>query len=63
MQILWISYINSWTPTLVSLLKKENKLSIIVPTGGKSTDYEQVDDVDYYYLHIPPKDTMKRMTQ
>ena len=63
MQILWISYINSWTPTLVSLLKKENKLSIIVPTGGKSTDYEQVDDVDYYYLHIPPKDTMKRMTR
>ena len=50
MQILWISYINSWTPTLVSLLKKENKLSIIVPTGGKSTDYEQVDDVDYTSL-------------
>lgn len=63
MQILWISYINSWTPTLANSIKKGNKLSIIVPTGGKNVDYEQVDDIDYYYLHIRSKDTMKRMSR
>ena len=63
MQILWISYISSWTPTLVDLIKRENRLAIIVPTGGKVVNYEQIDDVDYYYLHLHPQDTMKRMNR
>ena len=63
MQILWISYTSSWTPTLVDLIKRENRLAIIVPTGGKVVNYEQIDDVDYYYLHLHPQDTMKRMNR
>lgn len=63
MKILWISYINSWTPTLLNAIKKYVEIAVIIPAGGYEQLKKEDDGVTYYSLHLTAKEMKRTMNR
>lgn len=63
MKVLWISYISSWTPTLLNAIKHEVEVAFIIPTGGFENFCHTEDGVTYYSLHLTANEIKRTMTR
>lgn len=61
MKIIWITYISSWTPTLLNEIKKHIYVSVIIPCGGFKSFKHIENGITYYSLHLKNKEIKKGM--
>lgn len=65
MNILWISFLGSWTlPLLKTIKQTNNHIGIIIPKiGEKQNSYEEKDNISFYSLALTSKECSANMTE
>lgn len=61
--ILWISFLATWTMPLLAAIRKQHigKLGVIIPVIQGNSFYQKVDDIDFFYIRITNKQLYKEM--
>lgn len=62
MRILWITYISSWTPTLLNAIKGEVQLALIIPSGGFDEFKHVENGVTYYSIKLKDEERLNSMS-
>jgi glycosyltransferase involved in cell wall biosynthesis len=61
--ILWISFLATWTIPLLAAIRKQHtgKLGVIVPIDEGNKCYQNIDGIDFYYIRLTNKQLYNKM--
>lgn len=62
MRIIWITYISSWTPTLLNAIKEKAQLALIIPSGGFDEFKHVENGVIYYSIKLKDEERLNSMS-